>query len=122
MIKIQRGKEMQMDPVYVIILITAPTEEVGKQIASSLVERKLAACANILPGMKSIFRWEGEINTEEEVLLVVKSRSELFESQLIPAVQKLHPFDVPEIIALPIWKGVKSYLDWIDEETSPTPD
>lgn len=108
-----------MDPDYIIVLITAPSTEAGKQIASSLVERKLAACVNIIPSIHSIFHWEGEINTEEEVLLVVKSRSKLFEDQLIPAVMELHPYDVPEIIAMPIWKGAKSYLDWIDDETLP---
>jgi periplasmic divalent cation tolerance protein len=106
-----------MDPDYIIVLITAPSSEVGKKIASSLVERKLAACVNIISSIHSIFRWEGEISSEEEVLLVVKSRRELFEGQLIPAVQELHPYDVPEIIALPVWKGSKSYLDWIGEET-----
>jgi periplasmic divalent cation tolerance protein len=109
---------MQMNSGYIIVLITAPSVEVGKQIASSLVERKLAACVNIIPSMLSIYRWEGEIATEEEVLLVVKSRGDIFESQLIEAVQELHPYEVPEIIALPIWKGVKNYLDWIEEETT----
>jgi periplasmic divalent cation tolerance protein len=109
---------MQMNSSYIIVLITAPSEDVGKQIASSLVEKKLAACVNIIPSMLSIYRWEGEISTEEEVLLIVKSRSDIFESQLIPAVKVLHPYEVPEIIALPIWKGVKSYLDWIEEETT----
>lgn len=107
-----------MDPDYIIVLITAPSSEVGKQIASSLVERKLAACVNIITSIHSIFRWEGEISSEEEVLLVVKSRAELFEDQLAPAVRELHPYDVPEIIALPVWKGSKSYLDWIGEETT----
>jgi periplasmic divalent cation tolerance protein len=111
-----------MNSDYVIVLITTPSMDVGKQIASSLVEKKLAACVNILPSIHSVFRWEGEVSGEEEVLLVVKSRGKLFEDQLIPAVLELHPYDVPEIIALPIWKGVKSYLDWIDEETLPAKD
>lgn len=100
-----------------IVFITVPTKEVGKQIATALVQKKLAACVNILPGVNSIYAWEGKVQDEEEVLLIVKSRSDLFEDRLIPAVKALHPYEVPEIIAVPILAGLKKYLDWIDGST-----
>ncbi len=107
---------MQDNPI--IVLITAPSKEVGKIITNSLLEKKLAACVNIISPIQSIFRWQGEISDEQEVLLIVKTRASLFQNDLIPAVQAVHPYEVPEIIALPIIMGLQSYLDWIEEETS----
>ncbi|MCJ7533366.1 MAG: divalent-cation tolerance protein CutA [Anaerolineales bacterium] len=106
------------DPI--VVLITAPSKEVGKQIARVLLEQELAACVNIISSIDSIYTWEGKICNDEEVLLVVKSRAELFENQLVPAVQAIHPYRVPEIIALPIKMGAKSYLDWIEAVTKRT--
>jgi periplasmic divalent cation tolerance protein len=106
------------DPI--VVLITAPSKEVGKQIARALLEKELAACVNIISSIDSIYTWEGKICNDEEVLLVVKSRAELFENQLVPAVQAIHPYRVPEIIALPIKMGAKSYLDWIEAVTKRT--
>jgi periplasmic divalent cation tolerance protein len=102
---------------YVVGLVTAPNREEAEKIATALVEKKLAACVNFLGPIHSLFSWQGQISTEDEVLLMVKTRADLFEEQLIPAVQGLHPYEVPEIIALPILMGSKSYLNWIDEET-----
>jgi periplasmic divalent cation tolerance protein len=106
------------DPI--VVLITAPSKEVGKQIARALLEQELAACVNIISSIDSLYTWEGKICNDEEVLLVVKSRAELFENQLVPAVQAIHPYQVPEIIALPIKMGAKSYLDWIEAVTKRT--
>lgn len=106
------------DPI--VVLITAPSKEVGKQIARALLEQELAACVNIISSIDSLYNWEGKICNDEEVLLVVKSRAELFENQLVPAVQAIHPYQVPEIIALPIKMGAKSYLDWIEAVTKRT--
>jgi periplasmic divalent cation tolerance protein len=106
------------DPI--VVLITAPSKEVGKQIARALLEQELAACVNIISSIDSIYTWEGKICNDEEVLLVVKSRAEIFENQLVPAVQAIHPYQVPEIIALPIKMGAKSYLDWIEAVTKRT--
>ncbi|UCH60723.1 MAG: divalent-cation tolerance protein CutA [Anaerolineales bacterium] len=106
-----------MTTPYILVLITTPSAEVGKQLAEALLEMKLAACVNIIPGVNSIYAWKGEIQNDQEALLVVKSRLDLFEDHLAPAVKALHPYDVPEIIALPILMGSKSYLDWIGEET-----
>jgi periplasmic divalent cation tolerance protein len=106
-------------PKFVVVFITAPSMDVAQQIANALVEQKLAACVNILPAIQSIYRWEGKIFNEEETLLIVKSRADLFEDRLIPAVQAVHPYQVPEIIALPILMGLPGYLDWIQDVTVP---
>ncbi len=106
-----------MDKQYIIVLITTPNMEVSEKIANILLEKKLAACVNLVTPMVSLYTWEGEINRDDEVLLIVKSRSDLFENDLIPVVQDIHPYEVPEIIALPILMGSVSYLDWIDEVT-----
>jgi len=99
--------------------MTAPSVEVARQIANLLLEKKLAACVNILPAINSLYTWKGEIQDDTEVLMFAKSRSELFEDRFVPAVQAVHPYDVPEIIALPVVMGLDSYLDWIVEETQP---
>jgi periplasmic divalent cation tolerance protein len=108
-----------MDPTgAVTVLITAPNLEIARKLGRSLVEQKLAACANIVSPLLSIYVWEGEIQQDDEVLILVKTRAELVERALVPAVQALHPYEVPEIIALPILTGSKSYLDWIQAETA----
>lgn len=107
-----------MDYTYIVVLITAPSLQVAKDVARVLVERRLAACVNLISPIQSLYHWEGKVNEDSEVLLVVKSRADIFEDQIIPAVQSIHPYDVPEIIALPILMGSTSYLDWIGDETS----
>lgn len=104
----------------IVVLITVPSKDMGKQIARTLLEQKLAACVNIISPIDSMYTWEGKICTDEEVLLVVKSRAELFENQLVPAIQAIHTYQVPEIIAFPIKMGAKSYLDWIEAVTKRT--
>jgi periplasmic divalent cation tolerance protein len=106
-----------MDNQPIIVFITAPSKEIGKAIACALVEGKLAACVNILGPINSIYTWEDKICDDEEVLLIAKSRSGLFEQQLIPAVRAIHPYQIPEIIALPVTMGLQSYLDWVFLET-----
>ena len=101
----------------VVVLITVPTEEDAVKIARHLVEKRLAACVNIVPGIRSIYTWEGEVCDEGEVLLVVKSRTDLF-ARVAEAVSGRHPYTVPEIIALPIVAGSESYLDWIGQVTA----
>lgn len=103
---------------YLVVFVTAPSVEVGQQIANAVLEQKLAACVNIVPGISSIFFWQGQPEQDQEVLLIIKTRADLFEAKLAPLVQQVHPYDVPEIIALPIVMGSKSYLDWIDESTA----
>jgi periplasmic divalent cation tolerance protein len=101
----------------VVVFITVPTQEVGSQIARALVGSKLAACVNILPGISSVYSWQGAIQQDDELLLVAKTRTTLFD-QLAAAVKKIHPYDVPEVIALPILTGSKEYLAWINQETA----
>ena len=107
-----------MEFKHILVLITVPSEQVGEQIATALLEDNLAACVNMVAPIRSLYTWEGVINDDEEMLLIVKSRADLFESRLVPAVQAAHPYDVPEIIAIPILMGSKNYLDWIDESTT----
>lgn len=108
-----------MQDEFILVLITAPNQEVGVQIANQLVEQKLAACVNTIAPINSLFSWDGKVSAEQEVLLLVKSRASLFEGGLVPAVLDMHPYEVPEIIALPVLMGSQKYLDWIAEETSP---
>lgn len=100
----------------IVVFITAPGEEEAAGIAKSLVEEKLAACVNIIKGIRSIYSWEGRVEDEPEALMVVKSREGLFE-KLSEKVRELHPYSVPEVIALPITQGLKEYVDWIGEST-----
>jgi len=101
-----------------LVLITAPDIETAERLARALVTRKIAACVNLSPGLVSVYSWEEALQEDEEVLLMVKTREGLFENQLIPVIHELHPYDLPEIIALPIIGGSQEYLDWIQEETS----
>lgn len=103
---------------HLVVLVTVPTVETGQQIAKAILEQKLAACVNIVPGVSSIFSWQGQVEQDQEALLLIKTRADLFEAKLAPLVQQVHPYDVPEIIALPVVMGSKSYLDWIDETTA----
>jgi len=106
-----------MEQLFIVVLITVPSRETGQEIANLLLERKLAACVNIISPITSVYTWEGQPHTDEEALLIVKTRRDLFEDQLLPAVLAVHPYEVPEIIALPILMGSTRYLDWIEEVT-----
>jgi periplasmic divalent cation tolerance protein len=107
-----------MDPQAIVVFITAPSQEIGQQIARHLVENKLAACVNIIPSLLSIYSWDKQIQEDREVLLIVKSWMHLFEDQLIPAVKSIHPYQVPEILALPVQAGLPAYLTWMSEVTN----
>lgn len=102
--------------MHIVILVTAKDEAQANKIAERLVEEKLIACANIVPGVQSIFRWQGKTDRAQEVLLVLKSRRRHFPA-IIKTVKALHSYDVPEVIALPIVEGNKDYLSWISEST-----
>jgi len=101
----------------IVVLITAPSKDVGLQIAQSLLESQLAACVSIVPSIRSLYIWDGKICDDDEVLLVVKSRADLFTDHLVPAIQAIHPYQVPEIIALPVVMGLDRYLEWIQQVT-----
>jgi periplasmic divalent cation tolerance protein len=106
-----------MDGESIVALITAPSKEVAERIARALVENRLAACVNLVAPIRSIYTWEGKTCDEEEVLLVVKTTLAAFEGGLMPLVTSLHPYQVPEIIALPIVRGSRGYLEWIERAT-----
>ena len=100
----------------IIVFITTPSLKDSRKIASALVSERLAACVNMIPGLESTFFWKGKICRERENLMVVKSTETRF-SQVAKRVKQLHPYTVPEIIALPIVKGSKAYLKWVNEMT-----
>jgi len=102
----------------VVVLSTAGSQDEAERIATALVEERLAACVNVVPGLTSIYRWQGAVERASEVLLVVKSRRALVD-RLIARLRVLHSYDVPEAIVLPIERGAPSYLRWLLAETAP---
>jgi periplasmic divalent cation tolerance protein len=108
------------DP-FVVVFVTAPSAEVAAAIAQAVVGERLAACVNIVPGLRSIYAWQGKLCDDAEVLCIVKTRRALFPA-LRDRVAALHPYEVPEIIALPIADGSAPYLAWLQHETkTPSP-
>lgn len=103
-------------PQYGIILVTAGSEAEAKAIASSLISESLAACVSITP-INSLYRWQGEVCSDAEWQLMIKTDLNLFES-ISEHISKLHSYEVPEIIALPIVAGSSAYLNWIHSNTS----
>ena len=99
-----------------LILTNCPDEESANAIALALVESKLAACVNILPRMQSIYRWQGVVESATEIPLFIKSTVTNYPA-LEAAIRERHPYDVPEIIALPIQAGLPAYLNWVTAET-----
>ncbi len=95
-----------------IIYCTVPDTETGHLIAGHLVEYQLAACVNLLPGIESVYRWQGQLHKETEVLLMIKSRSADY-ADIETAIRALHPYELPEIIAVPLSDGLPEYLDWV---------
>lgn len=100
----------------VIAFMTAPTRDVAEAIVRDLVERRLIACANLLPGVRSLYRWKGAVEEAEEVLAVLKGRAADLEA-VARRVKELHPYEVPELIGVPVAGGHGPYLAWVWEET-----
>lgn len=103
---------------YLLVLVTAPSEDEAARIARAIVGERLAACANIVKGIRSIYRWEGNVQDDPEVLMLIKTTDERFEA-LAARINELHPYDVPEVIALDLTKGLEAYLGWVRESTGP---
>lgn len=97
----------------IVVFITAGSEQEAQRIAELLVRERKAACVNIVPGVDSLFEWKGKLESARESLLIVKTRASLF-LELVAAVKKVHSYEVPEIIALPIVGGNEDYLQWMD--------
>lgn len=111
---------MRADDVRVV-LVTVPNVETGEVLVRELVEERLAACGNVIPGLISLFWWEDEVQREKEALVVLKTVGEA-----IPALEErvtdIHPYEVPEILVLPVDAALESYARWIATETRPTPE
>jgi len=101
---------------YQIILSTCPDRENAEKLANLLIEQNLAACVNIVPGLTSIYKWKGEIQTGTELLLIIKTRSDRY-TEIESIICAHHPYELPEIISVPLQHGLKNYLDWIDNTT-----
>jgi len=99
---------------YLVVFVTCPTVASAKQLAKTLVHKRLAACVNIVPNVQSLFWWEGRVDQAREALLLIKTTTRRFAS-LRQAVRALHPYEVPEVIAIPIQRAHQPYLRWITE-------
>src|SRR5687768_17527347 len=101
----------------VVVLTTVATAEEGERLVRALLERRLIACGTLLPGARSLYRWEGKVADEQEVVLLLKTRS-----AVLGAVERtfaeLHPYKVPELLALEVQYGLEKYVNWINDETS----
>ena len=100
-----------------LVLANVPDLECAQLVARTLIESRLAACVNLLPAVQSIYRWQGKIEEATEITLLIKTTSQHYDS-LQQVIVKLHPYDVPEIIAIPIVAGYAPYLKWIATETA----
>jgi len=100
----------------VVVMVTVGDSEEASHLAKAIVEKKLAACVNLLPGINSWYWWEGKVIEDQEVLLIMKTSRGKF-AELQKEVERLHSYAVPEIIALPVVEGSTNYLSWIEEST-----
>lgn len=111
-----QASEIQAEEVGVrVVLVTVPDEETGRQIVGTVVEDRLAACGNLIPGLTSIYRWKGEVHQDPECLIILKTMA-----SILPALQRrvveLHPYEVPEVLAFSPMDGHLPYLEWVRAE------
>ncbi len=99
----------------IVVFSTCATEAEAEKLGRQLVESRVAACVSILPGARSIYRWQGQVETAMEWVLIIKSSRELFE-ELRLALEKAHSYDVPEMLALPVVEGAPNYLNWMEAQ------
>jgi periplasmic divalent cation tolerance protein len=105
-----------MEPV-LLVLTNLPNRDVALKLARSVVDEGIAACVNVLSGCTSVYRWQGVVETAEEVPVLIKTRQSLY-PRLEQAIARLHPYQLPEVIALPITSGLPAYLDWVCAQTA----
>ena len=105
-----------MSASVVVVLLTAPDPETAQRIAQALVEERLAACVNVLPGVRSIYRWQGAVEQASEVLLIAKTQADRSDA-LAARVRALHPYELPEVVVLPVSGGSEAYLGWVVAES-----
>lgn len=101
------------DPGQVLVLNTCPDQATADQVATTLVERGLAACVNIVPGVQSVYRWQGKIEKAGEFLLLIKARGDALDN-IRDCITTVHPYELPEVVAVTIDDGLKPYLEWIN--------
>ena len=101
---------------FILAISTVPNENAGEAIAETLVKERLAACVNLSSTIRSLYWWQDNISTDREYMLFIKTRSDLY-PKLEQRILELHPYEVPEVIALPVCQGSQAYLDWIKKET-----
>ena len=99
-----------------LVFTTLPTADKAAEIAKVLVEEKLVACVNVLPAVRSIYRWQGKLHDENEVLVLLKTRAEHLE-RLKLRLLEVHPYELPEVLAVPVESGYQPYLEWLAGET-----
>ena len=102
----------------IVVFSTCGSSDEAERVARHLVERRLAACVKITAGVRSFYHWQGELANEEEFQLTIKSRRDLF-GALCAELRKVHSYEVPEILALPVVDGAQSYIEWMDKELQP---
>lgn len=105
---------------FVSVYVTCPDEATAERVARELLERRLVACANILGGVRSLYRWEGRIQDDREVAMFLKTRRELLRD-VEAAVRATHPYDTPCVVAFDLLGGSKAYFDWVAQETCASP-
>lgn len=105
-----------MDSQALVVYCSCPDQAIAERIAEAVVNERLAACVNLISGLTSIYRWEGQLQRDAELLLIIKTRSAVY-PQLEARLRQLHPYQLPEIIALPIHTGSADYLNWIAANT-----
>ena len=105
---------MESQPL--VVYCTSPDQTTAERIPEAPVAGRLAACANVVPGLISIYRWQGQVRREAELLLIIKTRGVVY-SLLEARIRELHPYEVPEIVALPIQAGAAEYLGWLADST-----
>lgn len=107
-----------MEKTHCLVFCTLADREGAEALARFLVEQRFAACVNILPGVTSIYRWEGDVQRDTECMLIIKTRQDRF-AALSEALRAQHPYELPEIVAVPLSDGLPAYLAWIDQSLEP---
>lgn len=95
-------------------IVTAPSHDVADRLVTTIVEERLAACGNIVPGLTSIYHWEGALQRDSEVLIIFKTTRSVL-ARLMARVEEIHPYDVPEVLAVPVTAGLDAYTTWVAE-------